>query len=188
MIRKFGSVAVDPDQAREIALAAEHWPQWMPNIKSTKVIEQSAQRTLVEVRRSQGRRMHKTRLELLPTSSGYTERQISGLARRWELDWEFRKAPGGEGAIVSCRFDVDLGFFGIFIPRRTVQRLVDRTFEKILRGLEAQARGTVEGGEESRLRPVLSLADVESIRIFATESELEIWLGDRKYVAERAGD
>ena len=185
MIRKFGSVDFGPSEARRIALAAESWSQWMPNIRSTRVLESSQQRILVEVQRVQGRRVHKTRLELLPNSTGYTELQVSGLAKRWDLDWQFRPAPSGVGTVISCKFDVDFGFFGLFVSRRTVQRAVDKTFDKILRGLEAQASRDRSERPDRALEPESSLEDVRHIRIFTTESGLEIWLGDSKYVAER---
>jgi len=184
MIRKFGSLEASPEVARRTLLDLESWPEWMPNIRSLEVLERSESRIVAAVRRAEYGTVHNTRLEFLLTPTGYVERQLSGMARKWEGDWQFQPAPGGEGSVVSCRLEVDLGLFGIFMPRRAVQRVVDRTFEEILRRVDQRVSGgkSISAATAADARTAL---DVGRIRILATPSRLEIWLGDRKYVARR---
>jgi ribosome-associated toxin RatA of RatAB toxin-antitoxin module len=185
MIRKFGSVDAPPPEVRRILLDIESWPQWMPGIRATRILERSEKRILAEVTRSEFGAVHKTRLEFFLSSTGYLERQVKGIARRWEGDWRIVESPSGNGSIVSCNLDVDLGFYGIFMPGRMMQRTIDRSFEKIMRGVEKRVERQRSASATDRSSSLL--AGVHRIQVFATPTGLEIWLDDRKYVARPSG-
>lgn len=185
MIRKFGGVDVLPDETLRVLLDVESWPQWMPNIRSTRILERSDKRILADVTRAEFGAVHNTRLEFLIGASGYLERQVKGLARKWEGDWRVVESPDGTGSIVSCKLEVDLGLYGFLMPGRLVQRTVDRSFEAIMRGVEKRARRSeYYGAAAAGVRSLLE--GVERIQVFSTPSGLEIWLDDRKYVARRS--
>jgi len=181
MIRKFGGVDAPPEEVRRILLDIESWPQWMPNIRATRVLERSEKRILAEVTRAEFGAVHKTRLEFLLSATGYLERQVKGFTRRWEGDWRIVGSPTGHGSIVSCKLEVDLGIYGIFMPGRVLQRTIDRSFEKIMRGVEKRVERQHNDSTTDRSGSLLD--GVDRIQVFATPTGLEIWLDDRKYVA-----
>lgn len=182
MIRKFGAVDVPPREALAVLLDIESWPEWMPNIRAARILERAEKRILADVTRAEFGATHTTRLEFLVGRHGYTERQVKGIARRWEGTWRLTPAADGHGTVVSCSLDVDLGFYGLLMPGRLVQRTVDRSFEGIIRGIERRAeRGS--GGQAGGMLQGDHLARAERIRIYATPSGLEVWIDERKYVA-----
>lgn len=185
MIRKFGGVDASPEETLRVLLDIESWPEWMPNIRATRILERTENRILADVTRAEFGAVHNTRLEFLIGAGGYLERQVKGLARKWEGDWRIVAAPGGRGSVVSCKLDVDLGLYGFLMPGRLVQRTVDQSFEKIMRGVSRRSRQPekmVEAPTESRS----PLEGVECIQVFATPTGLEVWLDGRKYTARPA--
>ncbi len=184
MIRKFGTVDVPVEAVRRMFTDIESWPQWMPAVRAIRVLERSTTRALVEIDRVQRRRTQTTTFELLFQSNGYRERQVAGMAKKWESDWRYQHGPQNIGTLVSCRLELDMGLIGLLAPSRMIQRWIDRTFERTLQGIQDQAQLTAseaavgEGAHpESR---------VLRLQVFATPTELEIWIGDRKYVAHAA--
>jgi ribosome-associated toxin RatA of RatAB toxin-antitoxin module len=182
VIRKFGSVDAAPGEVLRILLDIESWPQWMPNIRATRVLERAEKRILADVTRAEFGAVHNTRLEFLLGANGYRERQVKGIARKWEGDWRIVESKDGRGSIVSCKLDVDLGFYGFFMPGRLVQRTVDHSFEKIVRGIENRVDREREPAPADDMSGS-PLEGVERIQVFATPTGLEIWLDERKYIA-----
>ncbi len=181
MIRKFGTVDAPVEVVRALFADIESWPQWMPTVREVRVLERSETRVLAEIDRIQRRRVQTTTFEFLFSSNGQIERQIAGMAKKWESNWRFQTGPRNTGTLVSCRLDLDMGLMGLLAPSRMIQRWIDETFEKTLRGAREQARlpdaaTAVVGAEPA--------APVPRVQIFATPTELEIWIGDRKYVAQ----
>ena len=183
MIRKFGTVDAPVETVRALFADLDSWPQWMPTVRDVRVRERSANRAVAEIDRVPGRRVQTTTFEFLFNPNGHLERQLAGKAKKWESDWRFQVGPQNTGTLVSCRLELDMGFIGLLAPARMIQRWIDQTFEKTLRGARDQvhlaaAKSTVTHGAPA--------AAVATIRVFATPTELEIWIGDRKYVAHAA--
>ncbi|MCP4202724.1 MAG: hypothetical protein GY769_12415 [bacterium] len=184
MIRKFGTVDAPVEVVRGLFANLESWPQWMPAVREVRVLERSETRALAEIDRTHGRRIHTTTFEFLFNPNGQRERQVAGIARKWESDWRFQVGPQDTGTLVSCRLELNMGLIGLLAPSRMIQRWIDRTFEKTLRGIREQARlseseAALESGAPGEFH-------MPGIQVFATPTELEIWIGDRKYVAHAA--
>ncbi len=181
MIRKFGSVGAPPNLVRRIFLDLESWPIWMPGIRAVRILERSGDQVVAEVQHARRPGFRKARLELREHSTGYFERQVGSQAK-WEADWRFLEEPRGRGTVVSCRIDFDLGLIGALAPRGMVQKFIDRTFDQALSGASGRARMTM--AEHPVASEPVDAASLR-IRVFATPLELEIWIGDRKYVCPR---
>jgi hypothetical protein len=172
MIRKFGTVDAPVEVVRRIHCDIASWPQWMPGVRAVRI--------LAEVDRTRGRKIQTITFEFLFNAYGYRERQVAGMLKKWEADWRFQAGPNNAGTLVSCRLELQMGLLGLFAPTQMIQRWIDRTFEATLRGLLDQARlaGDTAAGEFES--PAVCTS---RIQVFATPTELEIWIGDRRYAA-----
>jgi ribosome-associated toxin RatA of RatAB toxin-antitoxin module len=184
LIHKFGTVDAPVDVVRRYFSDIESWPQWMPTVRAVRILERSEKRVVAEIDRVQRRRTQTATFEFNVDPTGQRERQIKGPAKRWEADWRFQVGPRNTGTVVSCRLELDMGIAGLFAPAKLIQRWIDHTFDETLRGVGDQARlvgATRAAGESAQAE-----AEISSIRVFATPTELEIWIGDRKYLARAA--
>jgi ribosome-associated toxin RatA of RatAB toxin-antitoxin module len=184
VIRKLGRIKAAPETVRAMFRDVARWPEWLPSIVSTEIVESDAERCLALVHQVLHGRTSGQTIELRFTSQGYVERQIAGRLKHYEADWRFLPDREGGGTLVSAGIRLDLGVFGLFVARRTVQRTIDRTFEETLRGAHKQIRllGTPAPG-----RPAEAPVPRETrIRVYETVAGLEIWVDDRRYVAPAA--
>lgn len=184
MIRKFGTVDAPVEVVRRLFSDIEAWPQWMPTVRDVRVVERSDTRTVAEIDRIHRRRVQTTTFEFLFSPNGQVERQVAGMAKKWESSWRFQAGPQGIGTLVSCRLDLNMGLIGLFAPSKLIQRWIDRTFAKTLLGVRDQAR--LAGSKTAAGEIEQPLERISRIEVFATATELEIWIGDRKYVAHIA--
>jgi ribosome-associated toxin RatA of RatAB toxin-antitoxin module len=184
LTHKFGTVDAPVAEVHRCFSDIESWPQWMPGVRAIRVLERSGARALVELDRSTRRRRQKTTAELVFTPNGLHERQVTGPIKEWDAKWRFQVGPGNAGTLVSCQLELDLGFIGLFVPAKSIERWIDRTFEKVLQGVRDQLRLARSANvAEERAQPA---ARTSRIQVFATPTELEIWIDDRKYVAHAA--
>lgn len=184
MIRKFGTVEVPVEVVRRTFADLESWPQWMPTVRAVRVLERSENRGVAEIDRFQRRRVQTTTFEFVFKPNGQIERQIAGPARKWESAWRFQDGPHGTGTLVSCRLDLDMGLLGLLAPSKMIQKWIDRTFAKTLRAVQDQAKLAQTASATDKT--VQADAQTSGIQVFATPTELEIWIGDRKYIARAA--
>lgn len=184
MIRKLGRINAAPATVRALFQDMARWPEWLPSIVSTEIVESDEERCLAQVGQVLNGRTSRQTIELRFTPQGYVERQTVGRLKRYETDWRFLPDREGGGTLVSARIRLDLGFAGLFVSRRTVQRAIDRTFEETLRGAHEQIHAHDASGPE---RPSEAPFPRETrIRVYETETGLEIWIDDRRYIATLA--
>ena len=184
MIRKYARIDARPTTLMAIFRDVERWPFWIPTIHTLEVREQSENRALVEVReRMMGRTMTRT-LELRFDDRGFVERQTAGRLKRWRTVWRFSDPPTGRGTVVSTEIDIDIGLLKYAIPRQAVQRMVDRFHDEIVGRAEARARRR----EELHTPTVWGVLPGQklSIRVYETPTELEVWVGERRFVVPAA--
>jgi carbon monoxide dehydrogenase subunit G len=184
VIRKYARIDAKPETVRTIFREVEQWQSWMPSIESVQVIERSEERALVVVRQRMAGRMSVQKLDLQFDEQGYTETQISGRLKRWKAVWRFAEPPTGKGTVVSTQVDISLGMARFFVPYRVVQRMIDELHEKIVDRAEARARRR-EAKRMPTIWGVLPGQKLE-IRVYETPTELEVWLGDRRFVLPAA--
>ena len=184
MIRKYARMEAIPQTVLAIFRDVRKWPSWMPTIESLEVLEESEDRTVVEVRERLMGRVTTRRLEIRFDEQGYTEKQISGRLKHWSTVWRFAKPPTGTGTVVSTQIDIDLGMMKLVWPKRTVQRAIDELHEQIVSRAEARARRreTLHVPTVWGVRPGERL----SIKVYETPTELEVWFGERRYVVPLA--
>ncbi len=181
MLRKFGRIDAPVELVKEHFLDLASWPEWMPTIKSARVLETSSDRLVAEFRQHSMGRVSTLQMEFLIRPSGYLERQLAGRLRRWDAEWKFSPPPEGSGTVVSMRLDVEVGGLGSLAPKRMVYRAIGRIFDQIIvnvqqrlsRRLAARDAERAAGGEAEELR----------VRIFTAGEEIEIEIGDRRFVA-----
>lgn len=184
MIRKYARLDVSPETVRAIFRDVEQWPSWMPTIASAKVLERADHRTLVEVRERMLGQTTTRKLELVFDELGHTETQVAGRLKHWKTVWRFTDPPMGPGTVVSTLIDIDLGLMRFLVPKRAMQRAIDHFHEEIVRRVEARARRR----EALRMPTVWGVLPGQklSIRVYETPTELEIWFGERRFVAPAA--
>lgn len=184
MIRKYGRVSAPVAIVRSMFFDIESWPEWMPDFRAVRLLEDAGDYLLYEVKQVQGNGIRTSRLEYRFHETGYAERLVSKgyLMKAWTADWNFQKPPAGEGTIVTCRVDAKVRFLGIAPPRMIVQSIIDKYFARMLASAEEQARLLMTPDEvETRIDSVP--AEQVQIQLFATPDGLEVWIGDQKYVA-----
>ena len=184
MIRKYVRVDVRPETMRDLFRDVEQWPDWMPSIESLDVLERADDRAVVRVRQRLGGRVFTQKLRLEFGPQGYTETQLSGRLKRWKAVWRFVDPPAGQGTVVSTQVDIALGAVGFFIPKSVVQRMIDNLHALIVSRAEARARRR----EARRMPTVWGVLPGQklSIKVYETPTELEVWLGDRRFVLPAA--
>lgn len=184
MIRKLGRIEAPPEKVRAMFRDVSRWSEWLPSIVSTRVVETTPESCLATVDQVLHGGVRRQTIELRFTSQGHVERQIEGRLKRYEADWRFTRDHEGHGTLISASIRLDLGFLGLFVSRRTVQRTIDRTFEDTLQGARKQIRALeapASGPSEK-----VDLPTRARIRVYETMGGLEIWVGDRRYVAPLA--
>jgi len=184
VIRKYARVDVRPETLRDLFREVEKWPSWMPSIESLEVLERSDDRAVVVVRQRLAGRVSTQKLELQFEAQGHTETQLSGRLKHWRAVWRFVEPPTGRGTVVSTHVEIALGAVRFFVPKRVVQRMIDNLHALIVSRAEARARRR----EARRMPTVWGVLPGQklSIRIYETPTELEVWLGDRRFVVPAA--
>ena len=184
MIRKYVRVDAHPETMRDLFREVEQWPSWMPSIESVEVLERSDDRAVVMVRQRLAGRVSSQKLDLQFEAQGHTETQLSGRLRRWKAVWRFVEPPTGRGAVVSTHVDIALGAARFFVPKSVVQRMIDNLHAMIVSRAEARARRR----EARRMPTVWGVLPGQklSIKVYETPTELEVWLGDRRFVLPAA--
>ncbi len=184
MIRKYARIDAKPETVRTIFHEVEQWQSWMPSIEAVEILERSAERALVVVRQRLRGRLSTQKLDLRFDDEGYTETQISGRLKRWRAVWRFAEPPTGKGTVVSTEVDISLGMARYFVPRRIVQRMIDDLHENIVARAEARAKRR-EAMTMATIWGVLPGQKL-AIRVYETPTELEVWLGNRRFVVPAA--
>lgn len=179
MIRKFGRVDAPVEEVRGLFQDVAGWADWMPSIESVEVRDRSAERMVAEIVQSfTGRRMRQT-MEYQFGSRGYGERQVAGRMKSWEAAWWFLEPPEGRGTVVSARFEFDLGFGGLFVSPRKIDRTIEHLFQRTVERAEERLRAASPRPDEA-----VSEADRETrIRLFEVPEGLEVWINERRYLA-----
>lgn len=184
MIRKYARVDAQPHTVKSIFRNVQGWASWMPTIESLRILEHAGDRTLVETRERLMGRVTTRRLEIVTDEQGYTETQVAGRLKRWRTVWRFAEPPTGRGTVVSTDIDIDLGLIGFLVPRHRVQRTIDELHETIVSRAEARAR-RLEARRQPTVWGVLPGQQL-TIKLYETPHELEIWFGERRFVAPAA--
>jgi ribosome-associated toxin RatA of RatAB toxin-antitoxin module len=184
MIRKYIRVDARPETLRDLFREVEQWPSWMPSIESVEVLERSDNRAVALVRQRLAGRVSTQKLELLFEAQGHTETQLSGRLKHWKAVWRFVEPPTGKGTVVSTHVEIGLGASRFFVPMSVVQRMIDNLHALIVSRAEARARRR----EAKRMSTVWGILPGQklSVRIYETPTELEVWLGDRRFVLPAA--
>ena len=184
MIRKYVRVDARPETMRDLFRDVEQWPSWMPSIESVEVLERSDDHAVVMVRQRLAGRVSSQKLDLRFEAQGHTETQLSGRLRRWKAVWRFVEPPTGRGTVVSTHVDIALGAARFFVPKSVVQRMIDNLHAMIVSRAEARARRR----EARRMPTVWGVLPGQkvSIKVYETPTELEVWLGDRRFVLPAA--
>lgn len=184
MLRKFARVDAPPELVKEHYLDVASWPEWVPTIKSARVLEVSPERRVAEFRRLSMGRWSTQTMEFLVHPHGYRERQVMGQMRQWDADWEFRPLPQESGTVVSMRLDVEMKGFASLAPKRAVYRYIGRVFDQMAARTEARLRRRSEAGAEA----VGSEAEEElRVRIYLAGDEVEVEIGERRFVGHEVG-
>ncbi len=178
MIRKVARIEAPVEVVLEIFRDTDAWPQWMPGVASTRVLEEGDGRRLVEVILLVLGRRQVQKLECSEQDGQLTHRQVEGWFRKWEAVWTFRPPPEGGGTIVSLRLDFDLGLAGYLIPRHLiggwVQSVIDDTVKNGRRRAQRFALRRREPTEAVAVgQPVL--------QVFATADGFEVIFAGRTF-------
>ncbi len=188
MIRKLARIDAPTEVVIDIFRDTDNWPQWMPGVASTRTLESSDDRRLVEVILLVLGRRQVQKLECREQDGRLTHRQVEGWFRKWEAVWTFRPPPEGLGTTVSLTLDFDLGFAGLFVPRKLlgnwVRGLIDNTVDNGRKRAQRFARQRRQPTPAVQLgRPVLQVFETadgfevcfagRTFRIEASESAVE---------------
>lgn len=181
MIRKYGRVDAPKELVRSIFINPEEWPLWFPGVAEVTIVDRSEDRFTVDIDgRYMGRRMF-GRIECTIEPHGLVQRQLSGWLKKWDTRWRFVTPPDGRGTTLACQVDLDLGFAGVFAPKRMIQAFVGRVFGDTIEQLNRRAQELLSESEE--LEPT-AVAEVPLIQVYETPEGLEVWVAGRRYLLE----
>jgi ribosome-associated toxin RatA of RatAB toxin-antitoxin module len=140
VIRKYGRIDAPVELVRDMFLAVEEWPSWMPGVESVEVQRRDDSNLLVRLRQVQlGRRLDQE-LDCRISPLGMSQRQVSGIFKRWQTQWRFAAPPDGHGTTVSCELDLELRVMGLPAPRARLEAMVDRLFREVISSGQRRAR------------------------------------------------
>ncbi len=181
MIRKLARIDVPVEAVMEIFRDTDAWPEWMPGVASTRILEPGADRRLVEViLLVMGRRLVQ-HLECREEDGRLIHRQIKGWFREWRAEWTFRPPPEGRGTVISLSLEFDIGMAGFFVPRRFlgdwVRNLIDETVE--------QARERAMTFARHRREPTQAVPVGEPVlQVYETADGFEVHFAGRTFQIE----
>jgi len=186
MIKKVGRVDAPLDLVKSMFTDVASWPQWMPGVRSAKLLEEGESSKRFELRQRQGGRELTQEMEFRLDAGGMRQIQVSGAFRKWEADWRFLLPPDKRGTTLAVTLELELGLLGSLAPSRWIRETLDRMFDDMMEAARQRARRMIaEGGDTvSETRR----GDEIVVEIFETASGLELWLGGRKYVLHRADE
>ena len=181
MIRKLARIEAPVEAVQEILRDVDGWPQWMPGVVATRMLDSGAERSLAEVILLVFGRRLTQKLECRERDGCLTHRQIEGWFRKWEATWTFRAPPEGQGTILSLTLDVDLGMVRLLVPRRFLANWVGNqiadTLEQARRRAQELARHRRQPTQAVRLgQPLLT--------VYETADGFEVQFAGRTFMIE----
>ena len=181
MIRKLARIDAPVEAVEEILCDVDGWPQWMPGVAATRMLDSGAERSVAEVILSVFGRRLTQKLECREEDGCLTHRQVEGWFRKWEATWTFRTPPDGQGTILSLTLDVDLGMVKLLVPRSFLANWVGNqiadTLEQASRRAQALARGRRQPTQAVQLgQPLLT--------VYETADGFEVQFAGRTFMIE----
>ncbi len=181
MIRKVARIDAPVEVVMEVFRDTDAWPQWMPGVASTRILDTGANHSLVEViLLVMGRRLVQ-QLECREQDGRLTHRQIIGWFREWRAEWTFRPPPEGHGTTVSLSLEFDIGVAGLFVPRKLlsgwVQGLIDDTVD--------QGRERAQRFARRRRQPTQAVQVGQPLlQVYETVDGFEVCFAGRTFLIE----
>lgn len=188
MIKKMTSMAVPVDSVQEVFKEIEAWPQWMPAIRHIRVLEKTESAAQIEVRSVMlGMEFDQT-MNFRILGRRIVQKQIAGRFKKWEADWRFLPSPDGAGTTLSMSLDMDFGFLGMFVPRRTVANEVNEWFNELAARAEARTKNRLlQRSSAAVAGNVPAPAQGETLlQVYQTADGLELWIGQLRFVMPAA--
>ena len=179
MIRKFARFDAPIDVVSEMFQDLERWPEWMPGVRSMRVLERSESSLTVETVQTQ---MGRTLRQIVKVRLGprfLQQRQVRGRFRRWSADWRFLEPPGGRGTTVALELDIDLGVLGVLVPARTMQNAVDQIFTGTVRAARSRLQRLT--ADRAAAAVAAGAAGEPLIQVFLVDDVLEVRIGERRF-------
>ncbi len=174
MIRKYIHIEAPVETVTALFHDYERWAEWMPGIRSVKVLERTGDLITIKLTHSQmGQTLRQiVECRLLPT--GLAQRQIKGRFRKWDTKWRFQPSPKGSGTTIALEFDLDIGMLDMVLFSGLVRRSVDRMVRVCARNI--QNRLDAQSGVQ---QPLAAHESEILLQVFDIGGELEVRVGDR---------
>ncbi|MCP4902521.1 MAG: SRPBCC family protein [bacterium] len=174
MIRKYVHVDAPVEDVAALFHHLEGWPEWMPGIRSVKILSRSNEMVTAKfVHRQMGQTFSQI-VECRLQEDGLVQHQKKGRFRKWEMNWQFRTAPAGGGTTIALEMDIDIGALNSILFSGLLRRSADQIVRDCARNI--RRRLYVQAGD----RPTASALDSEILlQVFERDGELEVRIGDR---------
>lgn len=144
-LRKFARLPGPPVLVREIFVAVEAWPRWMPGVNGVEVLERTPERVRATVDQTLRGRSVRQLMEFQLHRDGMRQLQIEGWFKKWDARWRFLDPPDREGTTVALTVELDLGLAGLFSPRSLVDATIDEIFRQVVEGATSRVEEVLRG-------------------------------------------
>ena len=115
------------DKVYEIAEKIEKFPEFMPHVKTSKIIKRQGNKREVEMTAVvNGINSHWISASTTEKNKKITYKQVKGFCKVMGGEWRFNKVPGGTKITLIHNFNVGLFIIGKLIGWIMVKRWVDK--------------------------------------------------------------
>ena len=128
------------DKVYAIAEKIENFPEFMPHVKTSKIIKRQGNKREVEMTSVvNGIKSHWISASTTEKNKKITYKQVKGVCKVMGGEWLFNEVPEGTKITLIHNFDVGLSFIGKLLGRIIVKRWVDKYTRLTLGLIKAKA-------------------------------------------------
>lgn len=129
MIRLEHSIVIKSsiDKVYNIASKIDNFPDFMPHVKTSKIIKKQGNKREVEMSAVvNGIKSHWISASTTDKNKKITYKQIKGVCKVMGGEWRFNKVPDGTSITLTHNFDPGLSIIGKLLGRIIIKKWVDK--------------------------------------------------------------
>lgn len=191
MIQKYLKIQAPPQVLLDELGQYDSWMQWYPGLERIKVLEDGANRSVINLVINSVKRVEMT-LEVKRKGNLIKQKQLEGWFKSYASDWILMEAPGQGGTTLKITVKLDSG---MLVPKTMVYSKLSESFSELEKALNKRLKDVPVAASPARDdEPAVAESQAEQEtggdlpgRVSAhilplDEKGLEIWLSGKRHV------